>query len=251
MVKGIELFRDWFQGYENQYVIIGGTACDLLMDEAEEEFRATKDIDLVLIVEYLTPEFGKRFWEFVRYAGYEHCRKSTGNPEFYRFSNPKRTEYPVMIELFSKSLDSMILPENATLTPLPIDDSVSSLSAILLDEDYYDLLKNGTTVIRGINILDAPFIIPFKAKAWLDLTLKKAEGNHVDGKHIRKHRNDILRLSILLSASTQITLKPSVWNDLKTFIDAMEKETIETKDLKLLRSKDEILEMIRRFYIGE
>lgn len=73
----------------------------------------------------------------------------------------------------------------------------------------------------------------------------------MDGKHIRKHRNDILRLSILLSVSTQITLKPSVWNDLKTFIDAMEKETIETKDLKLLRSKDEILEMIRRFYIGE
>ena len=156
-----------------------------------------------------------------------------------------------MIELFSKSLDSMILPEDAVLTPLPIDDSVSSLSAILLDEDYYDLLKNGTTVIRGINILDAPFIIPFKAKAWLDLTLKKAAGNHVDGKHIRKHRNDILRLSILLSATTQIELKPSVWNDLKTFIDAVEKETIETKDLKLSRSKDEILEMIRRFYMIE
>ena len=31
MVKGIDSFKNWFQGYEEQYVIIGGTACDILM----------------------------------------------------------------------------------------------------------------------------------------------------------------------------------------------------------------------------
>lgn len=51
MVRGIDSFRDWFRGYEDQYVIIGGTACDLLMTEEGLDFRATKDIDLVLIVE--------------------------------------------------------------------------------------------------------------------------------------------------------------------------------------------------------
>ena len=50
MVKGIDSFKNWFQGYEEQYVIIGGTACDILMTNEELSFRATKDIDLVLIV---------------------------------------------------------------------------------------------------------------------------------------------------------------------------------------------------------
>ncbi|WP_294581976.1 hypothetical protein [uncultured Thomasclavelia sp.] len=47
---GIDIFRQYFKGFEDQYVIIGGTACELLMSEQELDFRATKDIDMVLIV---------------------------------------------------------------------------------------------------------------------------------------------------------------------------------------------------------
>lgn len=60
MVIGFKSFQEWFHGYENQYAVIGGTACDLLMSEEGLEFRATKDVDLVLIVEAITPEFGSR-----------------------------------------------------------------------------------------------------------------------------------------------------------------------------------------------
>lgn len=31
MVPGIESFKKWFKGNEEQYAIIGGTACDILM----------------------------------------------------------------------------------------------------------------------------------------------------------------------------------------------------------------------------
>ena len=72
MVRGIESFREWFRGYEDQYAIIGGTACDLLMSDEGLDFRATKDIDLVLIIEAVDTDFGKRFWEYVVTAGYEH-----------------------------------------------------------------------------------------------------------------------------------------------------------------------------------
>ena len=58
MVRGIESFRKWFQGYEEQYTIIGGTACDLLMTDEGLDFRATKDIDLVLIIEAVDADFG-------------------------------------------------------------------------------------------------------------------------------------------------------------------------------------------------
>lgn len=100
MVTGINGFTEWFKGYEEQYTIIGGTACDILMTEAELDFRATKDIDMVVIIEAVNADFGKRFWEYIKNGGYEHCNKSSGQPQFYRFTHPKSKEYPSMIELF-------------------------------------------------------------------------------------------------------------------------------------------------------
>lgn len=42
MITGFNSFKEWFLGFESQYVIIGGTAYDLLMSEEGLEFRATK-----------------------------------------------------------------------------------------------------------------------------------------------------------------------------------------------------------------
>ena len=164
MVRGVESFRQWFAEYTEQYTIIGGTACDLLMSEDGLDFRATRDIDMVLIVESLTPEFGRRFWEYVKAAGYEHRNKSTGEPQFYRFSKPSSREYPYMIELFSGRVDAIKLPGDAVLTPLPLDDEISSLLAILMDADYYQFLQEGKVVLNDIAVLGAAHLIPFKAK---------------------------------------------------------------------------------------
>jgi hypothetical protein len=40
-VRGLAKFRAQFRSYVGQYVRIGGAACDLLMEEAGLEFRAT------------------------------------------------------------------------------------------------------------------------------------------------------------------------------------------------------------------
>ena len=101
MIRGYAKFRDKFKGFENQYVIIGGTACDMLFEDRQMSFRATKDVDLVLIVESLTADFGRAFWEYIIEAEYEHKNKSTGSTQFYRFASPKTNDYPQMIELFS------------------------------------------------------------------------------------------------------------------------------------------------------
>ena len=68
MVKGLDVFKDFFRDFQNQYVLIGGAACDIVFQEADLAFRATKDLDMVLIIEALTPEFGKRFWDFIKMA---------------------------------------------------------------------------------------------------------------------------------------------------------------------------------------
>lgn len=173
MVAGIESFKNWFEGYENEYVIIGGTACSLYVEEEGLDFRATKDIDMVLIVEAVTPEFGQQFWNYIKEADYQYMNKSTGEPQFYRFNNPKSKDYPVMIELFSRRIESLQVDEDSRLTPLSFDENISSLSAILLNEEYYEFLKNGRMIIDGIPILAPTYIIPFKAKAWLDLSERK------------------------------------------------------------------------------
>lgn len=191
MVTGIESFKEWFKGNESQYAIIGGTACDILMTEEGLDFRATKDIDLVLIIEAVDVAFGRKFWDYVKQAGYEHCNKSSSVPQFYRFSHPASNRYPAMIELFTRKLDAIQLPDDAVLTPLPMDEDISSLSAILLDDDYYEFLKQGKVTVDGVTVLDAAYLIPFKAKAWMDLTDRKEAGEHVDSKNIKKHKNDV------------------------------------------------------------
>ena len=224
-------------------------ACDLLMSDEGLDFRATKDIDMVLIVEAVTPEFGKRFWDYIIQAGYEHQNKSTGLPQFYRFSHPRNSSYPFMIELFTRRIDALILPESATLTPLPIDDDISSLSAILLNNEYYEFLLHGRVQIDGITILDAGYLIPFKAKAWLDLRDRKSTGENIDGKNIRKHKNDIFRLSALLSQNSKINVTPEIYKDIQTFLQAMRQEVIDTKQLGLTRSKETILGVLQSTYL--
>lgn len=59
-MRGIDKFRERFAGHEGEYVLIGGGACDLLFGEVGQDFRATKDLDLVLLVEALTPRVRPR-----------------------------------------------------------------------------------------------------------------------------------------------------------------------------------------------
>ena len=47
MVRGIDTFKEFFKGFEGNYVIIGGTACEILEDLYAQVLRATKDIDII------------------------------------------------------------------------------------------------------------------------------------------------------------------------------------------------------------
>lgn len=222
MVNGLDIFAEWFRGYERNYIVIGGTACDLLLKDAGLDFRVTKDIDMVIIAETLDEEFGTRLWEFVKMADYEHRRTSTDIPEYYRFSHPKSAEYPVMIELFSSRPEGIKLSGDAVLTPMPIGDDISGLSAILLDKQYYEFIKTGIILQHGIPILDTAHLILLKAKAWLDLTKRKDNGEQIDSRSIRKHKNDIIRLSALMTGDDRLEIFDTLKADFQEFLSAVE-----------------------------
>ncbi|MDR1309795.1 MAG: hypothetical protein LBL95_07865 [Deltaproteobacteria bacterium] len=72
----------------------------------------------------------------------------------------------------------------------------------------------------GLPILDALRIIQFKAKAWLDLPERKANGGQVDSKHITKHINDVIDLTDLPHGGCQIELPEDICADLGAFVAA-------------------------------
>lgn len=236
MVKGIDRFKAYFRDYTDQYVLIGGAACDISFGSNNAEFRATRDLDVVLIAEALTREFGQRFWEFIRDGGYQNRAKSSGASQFYRFDKPTQEGFPAMIELFART--EYILEDGAELTPIHIDDSISSLSAILLNDYYYDALLRGRDVIDGFSILRHSWLIPFKAKAWLDLNERNRRGEHVDSRNLKKHRNDIIRMAAELVLE-RCELPEEVKSDMANFIEEMNVTDQEIRNLKLRGVKAE------------
>lgn len=230
MVKGLDTFREYFKDFEEQYVLIGGAACDILFASNEGQFRATRDLDMVLIVEALTQEFGDKFWEFIESGKYRNKATNTGNPQFYRFDKPENDSYPKMIELFART--DFKLKEMNGLTPIHIDDEVSSLSAILLNEDYYSVLLSGKVVVQELSVLRPEYLLLFKAKAFLDLSARKANGEHVDSRDIKKHKNDILRIAMEFALEKTDALPENVDTDMKDFIEKLEEEPFDKNLLK-------------------
>lgn len=217
-MSDIDKFKDAFRLYPDCYTIIGGTACQILMEDAGRDFRLTKDIDMIIIMEAEnSAAFIRDFWKFIFEAGYRLGWRNNDDIHFYRFTDPK-PGYPQQIELFSKSPDFNLNPLS-TIIPIHVSDDISSLSAILLDDDYYKFMVEGRETIDGITVLDAAHLIPFKMFAWLDLTEKKARGERVNTRDLRKHRLDVFRLLQIVPVNTKINCIGRIKFDVNRFIE--------------------------------
>ena len=250
MVEGLERFKEHFAGFEECYVLIGGVACDLIMAEAGLSFRATKDLDIVLRVEALDARFVERFWAFVKAGKYELQQSSTGKTQLYRFKKPGTEGFPFMLELFSREPDSLTVPPGSTLTPIPVDEALSSLSAILMDDAYYAFLQEGKRLVEGLPIVGAEHLIPLKASACLNLTQAQADGAVGLSRHIKKHRNDVFRLYRVVDPELAGVLPEAVRGDMGAFLMKVERERVELKALGFppATKLSEILHAIRLFY---
>ena len=249
MVYGIEKFKEYFNDYTGQYVFIGGAACSILLDEIGVDFRATKDLDMVLLIEALDESFGMTFWKFIEDGGYEHRQKSTGKEQFYRFSKPSKQGFPAMIELFSRKPHGVELHFDSMLTPIHVGESIASLSAVLLNNAYYDLLLEGKSIVDGYSVLGIEYILLFKIRAWLDLTKRKEDGEKVDSKDVNKHKNDIFRLLMNISPTVRIEITEEIDEDVEVFIQRVLEEKVDLKNLGIRKyNLTDLLERIRAIY---
>ena len=221
MVAGLSKFKEYFSGYTEHFIIIGGTACDVIIEQAGLKPRATKDIDIIIVVEALHSDFVRQFWRFIEDGNYERREKSENDRKYYRFINPESKIYPNQIELFSRNPDLMDLKEGTHLAPIPVDDDLSSLSAILLDDDYYNFVLEHSDSVEGIHLARKEALICLKAKAYLDIAERIAKGGKEDKKKLQKHKGDVFRLGVLLAESDVFTLPEKLKKDLQIFVDSI------------------------------
>ncbi len=245
MVKGLEKFKEHFAGFEDNYVIIGGTACDIALRDTDMRPRATDDIDMILVVEKMTPEFGQRFWDFIVEGEYETRQRKREDKELvvelFRFINPKNG-FPVQIELLSKFPDVLGKPTGFHLTSIPVGEEIPSLSAILLDEEYYRHTIDSSIIEEGIRIADPLSLLCLKVKAFLNLTEEKKTNPNVRSVDIKKHRDDIFKLlAMRIDPFTTVELSATMKDEVSVFISTME-ESFPNQSLRdsLQRTDDDI-----------
>ena len=154
-----------------------------------------------------------------------------------------------MLELFSRAPDMLRLADDSHLTPIPTDEEVASLSAILLDDNYYHFLHGGKKDSDGLSFIGAEHLIPLKARAWLDLTKRKEQGEAIDSKAIKKHKNDVFRLYQILNPDFGGEIPGKIKENLQEFISIARTEEIDFKSLGLgPMNLYSVLEDIRRIY---
>ena len=218
-VKGLDRFIEYLSGHRDAFVLIGCSACDIWFTEQNLLFRATKDLDVVLILDKINPAFVSRFWALIRDGQYQIKNRSEGeSPVLYRFEKPMMDGFPFKVELFCRENPGLDVGTEQHIIPIRMQEA-QSLSAILLHDSYYRFLIEHCRESRGILAADPGALIPLKARAWLDLTARKASGEKVDERDIKKHRYDVFRLAVLLPDDQTIFLPKELADDVSAFLN--------------------------------
>jgi len=91
-------------------------------------------------------------------------------------------------------------------------------------------------------IVSAEFLIPLKARAYLDLIERQREGKLVNEKDIRKHKNDVFRLYQILSPESRLSIPELVAIDMQRFIGKIVLEAVDLKSLGLRNTEQRVVE---------
>jgi hypothetical protein len=123
---------------------------------------------------------------------------------------------------------------------LRTEDLVSSLSAILLDNDYYKFILENRVITEGMPVIAAVGLIPLKALAWLNLKESKQAGEQIDSRDIKIHLNDIEKISMLLAPNFTVDISGKIRSDLNRFIEELKKLEDSEKNYSILTKRLEI-----------
>ena len=222
---GLSHFQDFCKDLDEHYVIVGGFATLMLLDsELENHGKATFDIDLVLLTNN-SVEMAQRIKEYVKKGGYKIQASSKDQYHYYRFVEPQKEKFAKEIELFASSKKGLELDDKQRIIPIDPEEGLYSLSAIMLDSEYFEMIKNNVDKHHRAPCTNTQATIMLKMSAFFDL---KKRGD----KKWKKHRRDILKLSLLLTGNERIELVGRMIQDFDDFMEHLERNV----DGKMLKS---------------
>ena len=248
MIRGMATFTEYFKAYQEEYIVIGGLATAMVMNDLGFISRATKDIDLV-VVSKNNEAFIKALLQFIHQGDYK-TKERTNNPDrhnLFRFLDSPDLEYPEQIELFAIHKENSAITQDATIIPIDTPEFYPYLSAILLNKDYFELLIQHTNVIDGLHIATPSALIPLKMHAYNNLvSTRKSDA--------KKHLNDVIKLSAALSDEEKVMLAGEPKTDFDAFIPILEaldshqiEQVLKAAEIGFL-SKSDVIEMLYQVY---
>ena len=202
--------------------------------------------------------FFARFWEYIRSGQYILERRSGDNSTIlFRFESPEaNSNYPKKIELLT-GISNLAIPGDIRIVHLNAEYERYSLSAILLQNEYYNLVSAGCTETRsGMPTVSPDVLALLKAKACLNLLGEKQAGRFVSDHDLKKHRNDVFQLAYLFREQYDGELPKLIRDDLSEFLHLYSESNAEWGEIQAhlkafgmeIRTPSELLGLIRTYF---
>lgn len=123
------------------------------------------------------------------------------------------------------------------------------MSAIILDDGYYEFIRKNATSVEGVSTLTALHIILLKMRAHVDNNRLHDKGVRISEKVLRKHRGDVVELASLLSSSTRFPLHGQMRADAEAFFADFEDHVSHETNRKRRSMLEDVLKFLRRVYL--
>jgi len=248
--RGLSHFQQYCKDLEEMYVVVGGFATVMLLDEGlgDGHGKATHDIDLVLLTTS-SIEMSQRIKQYVQEGKYEIQKGNKDQYHYYRFVKPEIEGFAKEIELFASNENDLKLDESQRIIPIDPEEGLYSLSAIMLDPEYFEMIKNNVTMSVVAPCTNTQATIMLKMSAFFDLKARN------DNKW-KKHRQDILKLSLLLTGEERLQMTGRMVEDFESFMTHLEKD-VDQKMIKTILNgmvtvdKELTLETLKKVFIAE
>ena len=224
---GLNHFEEYFKDFRESYVVVGGFATLMLLEkQLEGHGKVTQDIDLVLLTT-ASAEMAQKIKAYVTEGEYTIQKGQKDNFSYYRFVNPKVENFAKEIELFAVNDHALVLDEGQRIIPIDPEEGLYSLSAIMLDNEYFEMIKNNIDNSNRVPCTNTLATIMLKISAFYDLKSRS------DDKW-KKHRRDILKLVLLLTGEEYLELKGRMVEDVELFMKHL--TTLDDKMIKNITS---------------
>lgn len=208
---GLSHFQEFCKDLDDNYVVVGGFATIMLLDkQLKGHGKATYDIDLVLLTNN-SLEMSKRIKKYIKEGDYKIQIGEKDQYRYYRFIEPKKDNFAKEIELFASNENDLKLEDSQRIIPIDPDEGLYSLSAIMLDQEYFEMIKENVDKTGVAPCTNVQATIILKMSAFYDLK------NRGEDKW-KKHRRDIFKLALLLTGEEKLELKGRMLKDFNSFI---------------------------------